>query len=111
MSPKERREVCGAALSGWWFDDRLVCVGFLVGHQIVSQGFSSLRQLDRALVGLGLCTTVDGTVAADRRIGGERKRFDPLDVADQPHDQPIEPHRHRQLVELFDRARQSGPVQ
>ena len=86
--------------------DRFIHVGSFIG-----QGASGLRQRDCAFVEFGPHTTSDCTIAADRRNGGERKRFDQLDVADQPHDQPIEPHRHRQLVELFNRARQSGSVQ
>ena len=99
------RSVAGGSI------DSLIHVGFLIGHHIVHKRFSGLGQRDRAFVGPGLRSAVDGTIAADRRNGGERKRFDQRDVADQPHDQPIELHRHRQLVELFNRARQSGSVQ
>ena len=86
--------------------DSFIHVGSFIG-----QGASGLRLRVCAFVKFGSDTTSDCEMAADRRNGGERKRFDQFDVVDQPHDQPIEPHRHRQLVELFDRAGQSGPVQ
>ena len=86
--------------------DSLIHVGSIIG-----QGASGLCQRDRAFVEFGLCATGDCAIPAYRRNGGERECFDRLDVADQPHDQPIEPHRDRQLVELFNRARQSGSVQ
>lgn len=91
--------------------DRLIYVGSPIKRQIVQQGVSSLFQRDRAFVGPRWRAAVDGAIAADRRNGGERKRFDRFDFTDQSHDQPIEPHRDRQLVELFNRARQSGSVQ
>lgn len=80
--------------------DSFIHVGSFIG-----QGASGLRQRDCAFVEFVPHTTSDCAIAADRRNGGEWKRFDQLDVADQPHDQPIEPDRHRQLVELFDRAK------
>ena len=80
-------------------------VRFLIGHYIIHHGFSGLRQPDRAFVRRRLCAAVICAVPANRRNGGERKRFDQRDVADQSHNQPIEPHRDRQLVELFNRAR------
>ena len=88
--------------------DSFIHVGSFIG-----QGASGLCQRDRARarVGPGLRAAVDGAIAADRRNGGERKCFDQLDFAEQSHDQPIEPHRDRQLVELFNRAGQSGSVQ
>jgi hypothetical protein len=77
----------------------------------ISQRVASFRQLDCAVVWFGLRAAVNGAIAPGRWNGGERKRFDQLDVAYQPHDQPIEPHRDRQLVELLDRAGASGSVQ
>ena len=57
--------------SGWWFDDRLIHVGSLIGHQIVHQRFSGFGQRDRAFVGFGLRAAViaqslptGGTVAS-----------------------------------------------
>ena len=86
--------------------DSFIHVGSFIG-----QGASGLCQRHRAFVEFWLHSTGDCAIAADRRNGVERECFDQFDVADQPHDQPIEPDRHRQLVELFDRARQSGSVQ
>ena len=91
--------------------DRHIRVRFLIGRHIIRHGFSGLRQPDRAFVRPRLCAVVICAIAPGRWNGGERKRFDQRDVADQPHDQPIEPHRDRQLVELFDRAGPSGSVQ
>ena len=91
--------------------DRLIYVGFLIGHQFAQQGVSSLRQPDRAFVRPGLRAAVDGTIAADWRNGGQRKRCNRFDVADRSYGHPIERHRHRQLVELFGRAGPPGPVQ
>ena len=91
--------------------DRLIHVGSPIKRQIVQQGVSNFRQPDRAPVRLRLRAAVICTIPADRRNGGERQCFDRFDFADQSHDQPIEPHRDRQLVELFNRARQSGSVQ
>jgi hypothetical protein len=99
------RSVAGGSI------DSLIHVGFLIGHHIVQKRVSSFRQLDRAVVGPGLRSAGDGPIPADRRNGGERKRCDQFNVSDQSHDQPIEPHRDRQLVELFNRAGQSGSVQ
>ena len=84
---------------------------FIHVGSFIGQGASGLCQRHRAFVEFGLHSTGDCAIAAIRRNGGERQRFDRRDVADQSHDQPIEPHRDRQLVELFDRARQSGSVQ
>ena len=84
--------------------DRHIQVRFLIGHHIIHQRFSGLRQPDRAFVRPRLCAVVICAVPAGRRNGGQRKRFDQFDFAEQPHDQPIEPHRDRQLVELFNRA-------
>ena len=74
--------------SGRWFDDALICVMSTIGRHIARGKIPNLRQHDRALLRLSLGADVAGAIAADRRNGGERKRFDRLDVADQPSRSP-----------------------